>query len=91
VIRSFADKDTERLFNRERVHKFQAFERVALRKLRLLNRVKSLHEFKGSGSQLEALSRERAGQHAIRINEQYRICFVWTDGDAHNVTIIDYH
>ena len=80
VIRSFADKATERLFTQERVAKFQAFERVALRKLILLHRSKTLWDLKGPGLGLEALERDRRGQHAIRINDHWRVCFVWVGG-----------
>jgi proteic killer suppression protein len=91
VIRSFADKDTERLFRQERVRRFQSFERVALRKLGLLHATATLSDLKGPGLGLEALKHDRRGQHAIRINAQWRICFVWSDGDAENVEITDYH
>jgi proteic killer suppression protein len=91
VIRSFADDSTERLFAQERVAKFQAFERVALRKLILLHRSKTLRDLKGPGLGLEAFGRERRGQHAIRINDQWRLCFVWNNGDAYDVEITDYH
>jgi proteic killer suppression protein len=91
MIRSFADKDTERLFRQERVRRFQAFERVALRKLLLIHGAKSLGDLKGPGLGLELLHRERAGQHAIRINDRFRVCFFWKDGDALDVEITDYH
>ncbi len=77
VIRSFADKPTERLFAQERVAKFQAFERIALRKARSCSTARStLRDLKGPGLGLEALERDRQGQHAIRINDQWRLCFV---------------
>lgn len=91
MIRSFADKDTERLFKRASVRKFQGVERVALRKLRYLQEAKSLHDFKGPGFQLEKLTGDRAGQHSIRVSDKWRICFVWKDGEAHDVEITDYH
>jgi toxin HigB-1 len=91
VIRSFADKPTERLFAQERVAKFQAFERIALRKLILLHRSKTLRDLKGPGLWLEALEHDRQGQHAIRINDQWRLCFLWHHGDAYDVEIADYH
>jgi proteic killer suppression protein len=91
MIRSFADKDTERLYGRESVRRFQSFERVALRKLFTLNAATTLADLKGPGFSLEALKRDRQGQHAIRINDQWRVCFVWRDGDAHRVEITDYH
>jgi proteic killer suppression protein len=80
MIRSFRDGDSERLFQRNSVRRFQAFERAA-----------SLADLKGVGLGLEALTRDRAGQHAIRINGQWRVCFVWKDGDAHDVEIVDNH
>jgi proteic killer suppression protein len=73
------------------VRRFQAFERVALRKLVLLNAATSLHDLKGPGLGLEALKRDLAGQHAIRINDVWRICFVWRERDAYDVGIVDYH
>ena len=91
MIRTFAERDTERLANRERVRRFQAFERVALRKLRILDAARSLFDLKGPGHGLEALRHDRAGQHAIRINDRYRVCFVWRDGDAYDVEIVNYH
>lgn len=91
MIRSFADKDTERLFKRASVRKVQGVERVALRKLRYLQEAKSLHDFKGPGFQLEKLTGDRAGQHSIRVSDKWRICFVWKDGEAHDVEITDYH
>lgn len=91
LIRTFADRDTERLFAEERVRRFQAFERVALRRLLLLNQARGLGDLKGPGLGLEGLRGDRAGQHSIRINQQYRICFVWVRGDAFDVEICDYH
>lgn len=91
MIRTFADKDTEKLFRRERVRRFQAFERVALRRLVSLHAATSLHDLKGVGFGLEALKHDRKGQHAIRVNDVFRICFVWKDGDAYAVEITDYH
>lgn len=91
MIRSFADKDTERLFKRASVRKFQGVEHVALRKLRFLQEAKSLHDFKGPGFQLEKVTGDRAGQHSIRVSDKWGICFVWKDGEAHDVEITDYH
>jgi len=91
MIRGFADDDTERLFGRHGVRRFQAFAHVALRKLVALNAATSVVDLKGVGYSLEALKRERKGQHAIRINEQWRICFRWRAGDAYEVQITDYH
>jgi proteic killer suppression protein len=91
MIRSFADKDTEALNQRKHVRRFQAFERVALRKLVILNAATTLADLKGPGFQLEALKPPRKGQHSIRINDRYRLCFIWKNGDAFSVEITDYH
>jgi proteic killer suppression protein len=92
VIRSFADADTERLFNDEDVRRFRAIERQARRKLLLLSTATSLADLRvPPGNRLEALAGDRAGQHSIRINRQWRICFRWTGGDAYDVEIVDYH
>jgi proteic killer suppression protein len=91
VIRSFHDDDTQALFRREFVKKFEPVARVALRKLVLLDQIQSLHELKGPGFSLEALKGDRKGQHSLRINDKWRICFVWTDQDAYRVEITDYH
>lgn len=91
MIKSFRDRDTESLFAGEAVRKFQAFERVALRKLDMVNAAHRLEDLRSPpGNRLEALKGNRAGQHSIRINDQWRICFVWNDG-AENVEIVDYH
>ena len=93
MIRSFAFNDTERLFQRERPRRFSAsIHRVALRKLRMLHRAKILQDLRvPPGNRLEALKGGRKGQHSIRVNDQYRICFVWRSGDAFNVEVVDYH
>ena len=91
MIRSFADKDAERLFGRQSVRRFQSFERVALRKLVLLDAATTLADLKGPGLGLEMLKRDRKGQHAIRINDQWRVCFSWKGGHAIDVEIVDYH
>lgn len=91
MIKGFQCPDTEKLFNRERGGKFQAIERSARRKLEMLNAAASLHDLKSPGNQLEKLEDDRKGQHSIRINDQWRICFVWQDGNAHGVEIVDYH
>jgi proteic killer suppression protein len=65
---------------------------VALRKLRLINNARALDDLRvPPANRLEALSKDRRGQHSIRINDQWRICFVWRDGNAHQVEIVDYH
>jgi proteic killer suppression protein len=92
VIKSFRSVDTERLFHREPVKRFQAIERVALRKLRMLDATWQLRDLAVvQGNRLEALKGDRKGEHSIRINDQWRICFVWKEGDAFNVEIVDYH
>lgn len=91
MIHSFADKDTERLFADERARRFHAIERQARRKLLLLDAAATLDDLRvPPGNRLEALSADRKGQHSIRINDQWRICFRWDDG-AHDVEIVDYH
>jgi proteic killer suppression protein len=92
VIKSFRDKKTEALFQDEDVPAFRAFERVARRKLLLLHRARSLHDLAVTpGNRLEPLKGDRAGQHSIRINDRWRLCFKWQEGDAYQVEIADYH
>ena len=93
MIRSFQDKETERLFNREVSRKLPPnIQKVALRKLWILDSADKLQDLRlPPGNYLEKLSGDRAGQQSIRINDQWRICFKWRDGDAYNVEIADYH
>ena len=93
MIRSFGDRDTQRLFDRQPVRKLGAnVQRVALRKLRQLDAAMTLEDLRvPPGNRLEKLSRDRAGQHSIRINDRWRVCFRWVGGDAHDVEIVDYH
>jgi proteic killer suppression protein len=93
MIRSFACAETERLFHDETSRRLPAtIQRVARRKLLVLNQARRLSDLRSPpGNRLEALQRERAGQHSIRINDQYRICFRWQGEDAVNVEIVDYH
>lgn len=91
MITSFKDAETERIFNGIRSRKLEAIAEVAYRKLAFLHSARTLHDLKSPGLQLEALQDDRMGQHSIRINDRYRICFVWEDGDAMNVEIVDYH
>lgn len=92
MIKSFRCDDTKRLFNRERVKRFESIERPAQRKLAMLNAAKELRDLSAvQGNRLEKLSGKRDGQHSIRINDQWRVCFLWQDGDAHEVEITDYH
>jgi len=92
MIRAFCDKDTEKISRRQFSRRFQAIADVAKRKLDHLNAATSLEDLAAiPGNQLEALKRVRAGQHSIRINDQFRICFRWKNGDAYDVEIADYH
>jgi len=92
MIKSFRDNDTRRLFERERVARFRNIESVARRKLEVLNAAHQLDDLRvPPGNRLEALTRDRKGQHSIRINDQWRICFVWRIDGAENVEIVDYH
>ena len=93
MIRGFRDTETERLFRRERGSKFQRpLQRAALRKLLLLDAAESLDDLRvPPGNRLEKLAGKRAGQYSIRVNDQYRVCFRWEGGDAHDVEIVDYH
>ena len=80
------------LFGDEAVPRFRAIERIARRKLLYLHRARSLQDLRvPPGNRLEALKGDRKGQHSIRINDRWRICFVWTEGDAFDVEIVDYH
>jgi toxin HigB-1 len=92
MIKSFRNRETEKLFNTGRSPKFQSVEKVAARKLEMLNAATSLGDLAIlPGNQLEQLTGDRAGQHSIRINRQWRLCFKWSDGDAEDVEIVDYH
>jgi toxin HigB-1 len=92
MIRSFKDAATARLFADEDVPRFRAIERQARRRLLLLDGAGSLNDLRQPpGNRLEALKGGRHGQHSIRINDQWRICFVWRAGGAENVEIVDYH
>jgi len=93
VIKSFRDRDTERLFQRRPVRKLSTdIQKVALRKLRMLDAATILDDLRlPPGNRLEKLRGDRSGQHSIRINTQWRICFRWRSGHAHDVEIVDYH
>ena len=93
MIKSFADPDTERLFRRERVRRYPAeLLRAMLRKLVLVDAAEQLDDLRvPPGNRLEKLRGDRAGQHSIRINDRWRICFRWQDGDAFAVQIVDSH
>jgi len=92
MIRSFRDGDTKALFDDVAVQRFRAIERPARRKLLYLHRARVLQDLSAPpGNRLEALKGDRRGQHSIRINERWRICFTWRTGDAQDVEIVDYH
>ena len=93
MIRSFADRDTERLWEREPVRAFPSdLRRVMLRKLGHVDAAVRLNELRlPTGNRLEKLHGDRAGQHSIRVNDRWRICFRWTGSDADDVEIVDYH
>lgn len=93
MIRSFKCKETEKIFNRYYSKKFpNDIQRVALRKLRMLNRAQALQDLRvPPGNRLEELKGDRKGQCSIRINDQWRICFEWHEDDAFKIEIVDYH
>ena len=92
MIRSFRDAEAEKLFDDEFSRKHQAIERPAQRKLTALDEAETLQDLAAlPGNHLEALKGDRKGQHSIRINDRYRICFAWADGYATDVEIVDYH
>jgi len=93
VIRSFSDSQTAALFDRQPARKLPAdIQSVALRKLRQLDAAEKLEDLRAvPGNRLEKLAGNRSGQHSIRINKQWRICFRWHEGDANEVEIVDYH
>lgn len=93
MIQSFADEPTRKVWAREHVRQFeQELQRAAQKKLRLLNAAETINDLRiPPGNRLEKLAGDRDGQHSIRINDQYRICFVWTSGGPTDVQIVDYH
>lgn len=93
MIRSFQSKETKKIFQRDRSGKLPGnIQQAALRKLRMLHRSKSLTDLRVTpANRLERLKGSRKGQHSIRINDQWRICFRWDRGDAYDVEIVDYH
>jgi proteic killer suppression protein len=92
MIRSFGGKKTEALWQGQRVVSFGAFRERAERKLAILDAATTLETLGAlPGNRLEALKGDRKGQHSIRINDQWRLCFRWKDGDAYDVEIMDYH
>ncbi len=92
MIRSFRSKKTERLFRRERVKEFERIAEIARRRLVALDSAQALNDlFIPPGNRLEALGGDRKGQYSIRINDQYRICFVWEEGHAEKVEITKHY
>ena len=93
MIRSFKCKETERIFNRYYSKKFpNSIQRIVLRKLRMINRAITIQDLRvPPGNRLEELKGNRKGQHSIRINDQWRICFEWHENDVFRVEIVDYH
>ncbi|MRR10916.1 type II toxin-antitoxin system RelE/ParE family toxin [bacterium] len=93
MIKSFADAETEKVSRRQFSRKLpEDIQSVALRKLRMLANAHSINDLRSPpANRLEKLSADRSGQHSIRINDTWRVCFVWRDGDAYDVEIVDYH
>jgi proteic killer suppression protein len=93
MIKSFADSETEKVFSRQFSKRLPGdIQAVALRKLRMLSNAHGINDLRSPpANRLEKLSADRAGQHSIRINDTWRVCFVWDDGDAYDVEIVDYH
>lgn len=93
MIRSFADKETEKIYHQEFSRKLpQSIQRIALRKLMMIDNAEKLDDLRiPPANRLEALKGDRQGQYSIRINDQYRICFAFTDSGIYQVEIVDYH
>ncbi len=93
MIKSFADRHTKRLFDRETPRRFPSnILRIMLRKLVALDAAEAIEDLRlPPGNRLEKLKGKRNGQYSIRINDQWRLCFYWHDGDAHDVEVVDYH
>lgn len=92
MIRSFKDRKTEQFFDGRRVRGFQGFADQAIRRLTVLDNAEALQDLAGLlSNRLESLSGDRAGQHSIRINQQWRVCFRWEDDGPYDVEIVDYH
>ena len=93
MIRNFADKEAEKIWDGTPSRRLPAdLQSIARRKLRMLHNAENLNDLRvPPANRLEALKGDRRGQYSIRINDQWRICFRWADGDAHDVQIVDYH
>jgi proteic killer suppression protein len=91
MIRSYQDRDAQRLLERRFSRRLQSIEKAARLRLELLDAAVSLRDLNLPGLRLEALKGDRKGRYSIRINGQFRVCFEWRDGDAHDVEIVDYH
>jgi len=93
MIKNFRSSETEKIWNGIRSKRLPPdIQQIARRKLRMLNNARSLNDLRvPPANRLEALKGSRSGQHSVRINDQWRICFIWMDGDAANVEIVDYH
>jgi toxin HigB-1 len=92
MIRSFASRDAKALFDGNRIKRWSRIEAIAMRKLAMLNRAARLDDLRiPPANRLEALKGDRAGQYSIRVNDQYRVVFAWSKGDAYLVDIVDYH
>lgn len=93
MIKSFKDRETQTIFTRQRSRRLPSeIQQVALRKLRMLNNARTLNDLQvPPANRLEKLVGNRGGQYSIRINERWRVCFAWRDGDAYDVEIVDYH
>ncbi len=92
MIESFKDKEAKKVFETERSRKFSSIARIAVRKLQQIDSTERLEDLSvPPGNHLEALRGTREGQHSIRINDQYRICFRWSEDGVHDVEIVDYH
>ncbi|MEI6705238.1 MAG: type II toxin-antitoxin system RelE/ParE family toxin [Deltaproteobacteria bacterium] len=92
MIRSFSCKHTEKLYRGERVPRFQAFAQQAEKRLQILESATCIEDLMNLPSnRFEALSGNRQGQHSIRVNQQWRVCFVWREDGPHNVEMVDYH